>query len=93
MTTPEEFEAAARELERAGKNIQYAPPAYRMTEISNLLTQAAAMARDAERYRWLRDSESPANILVKMSRLPTWGGFKSGAETDKAIDAAMKEQK
>jgi predicted lipase len=53
--------------------------------------QLAALRKDAERYRWLRDKIENQDLTIAVAdswSLRSW----SGDDSDAAIDAAMKEE-
>lgn len=53
--------------------------------IQSLRQDCEALRKDAERYRWLRDSDSAGKILRDM-------GAKYRADSDQRIDAAMSKE-
>jgi hypothetical protein len=55
-----------------------------VTELRRLAAENAALRKDAERYRWLRDKGD--STWMAMGRRP---GVKFTQEIDAAIDAAM----
>ena len=57
--------------------------------IKELSEQIAALRKDAERYRWLRDKIENQDLTIAVAdswSLRSW----SGDNSDAAIDAAMK---
>jgi len=98
MTTSEEFEKAAREL-RDSAEVESLLNFWQRGDVSrraaDLLTQAAAMARDAARYRWLENNQ-PLRIREDgdcNTRIEWEGGSAVGRGLTETVDAAMKEQK
>ena len=63
--------------------------------IEELERELAEAKRDAERYRWLRNRHYKGGMLgvwrETKEGVAIVDGWLSGAELDKAIDAAMKE--
>lgn len=50
---------------------------------------ATEQARDAARYRWLRQDDTDVGNVIDKEFKPGYWEYKSGAELDAAIDAAM----
>ncbi|CUJ58824.1 Uncharacterised protein [Achromobacter xylosoxidans] len=85
------------------RQAKYSVPLYRHAPVA---APAAGDARDAERYRWLRDPQNdPALVLDKRTgyvpadeSIPGVGGYhtyeyRAGEELDAAIDAAIAAQR
>jgi hypothetical protein len=73
------------------------------SELRALRAENAELAKDAGRYRWLRDDalllnvSAPAIMVVDESGHPVyrgnpWNSLLCSDDADSAIDAAMKEQ-
>lgn len=80
MQAAHRIEEDARELEQLRAKVQA-----QALQILALIREVAELARDAERYRWLRE-QSPSSISVIAWRVPVACNF---ADPDAAIDAAI----
>lgn len=72
-----ENDSARKHWQNESNNVQVL-----VAEVARLKAENEALRKDAERYRWLRDSDLAGKILRDM-------GAKYRADADQRIDAAM----
>ncbi len=81
----------AEQVEQTAREVRYDhEPAADM--LLALLAEREAMRKDAERYRWLRESSFASGIRVDSFEFPraTWDTITGGA-LDAAIDASLAD--